>query len=395
MLAVVPEQMRLDTPEFGRFLAQNEIALTDGTPYHLAGLAEVLRPNPGLALRYLLIGGEPLREDVARRFYDNFSSALVCPQIINLYGPTECCVDATFEAVQRDFEFVTVGRPLQNVEVHILDAALRPVPINGIGEVCLGGVQVARGYCNAPALTDTCFCANPFEEGARLYRTGDRARWLPDGRVQMLGRIDQQVKVRGFRIELFEIEAALRQAAGIRDVAAGTVGTLPDLELCVWIVLEHGGEVEPLNIRQFLVERLPAAMIPTYFVQVEELPRNANGKIDHRKLPQPTESARPYRPFLPPRTETQKALTAIFANTLEVERVGISDDFLDLGGNSLKAIKVVASIHQVFQVAIGLPDLMQRRTVAELSEFLEALLWIRNSSTLPYEHSGDSETGVL
>ncbi|MFG1810658.1 amino acid adenylation domain-containing protein [Streptomyces sp. NPDC049040] len=314
-------------------------------------------PVAGCAsLRRIICSGEELPVDLALRCL----RALPDTELHNLYGPTEAAIDVSaWQCTQAGLAGrarVPIGSPIQNVTLHILDAHREPVPVGVPGELHIGGVAVALGYHRRPELT-----AERFADG--LYRTGDAARRLPDGTVEFLGRLDNQVKLRGLRIELGEIEAALRDKAGAREAA---VVVSADQRLIAYLV---GGPDDTAEARDALRGTLPDYMVPSHFVALDSLPLTPSGKLDRKALPEPEVTAAAYRE---PATEAQKVIAAVWAETLEIERVGLDDDFFDLGGHSLLAIQVVARLRAVLPAGgrpVGLVDMFSCRTVAELADF--------------------------
>jgi amino acid adenylation domain-containing protein len=336
-------------------------------------------PPPGEGLAYLFFGGEPLSKELVARSW----SALPHLQIWNIYGPTEATANASAARIIPGGE-VTIGRPIANTQIYILNSLLHPVPIGVPGELYIGGAGVARGYLNRPELTAGKFIPDPFSAApeARMYQTGDLARWRPDGNIEFLGRTDHQVKIRGFRIELGEIEAALGQHPAVREAVvlaredaardpSASLGT--EKRLVAYVVAEREPLPTTTDLRNFLKAKLPEYMVPAVFVLLEALPLMPNGKIDRRALPSPDRS-RPEldKAFMAPRTPTEELLAEIWAQLLDLERVGIHDNFFDLGGHSLLATQVVSRMRETFQVEIPLRRLFEVPTVAGLAESIEA-----------------------
>src|SRR6185436_10749454 len=308
-------------------------------PSMLQPFVEAVEAGRCGSLRHVVCSGEALPPALVRRFYDRFAGPVV---LTNLYGPTEAAVDVSCWTCPRDGAegVVPIGRPVWNTALYVLDAALRPVPVGIPGELYIGGVQVARGYQGRAAMTAERFVPDPFsaQGGARLYRTGDRARWRADGAIEYLGRLDFQVKVRGFRIELGEIEAALRQAPGVSDcTVVAREDETGDRRLVAYIV----GEAEVEALRDRLRRTLPEYMVPSAFVVLDALPLTANGKLDRKALPAPEGDAYARRSYEAPLGEVEAALAGIWAEVLGVERGGRRDHFFELGGHSLLAIKLV------------------------------------------------------
>ncbi|RKH39334.1 non-ribosomal peptide synthase/polyketide synthase, partial [Corallococcus sicarius] len=340
------------------------------TPSHLQLLARQLRPEEARGgARAFVIGGEALTAEHLT-FWREHAPAT---RLINEYGPTEtvvgCCVhEVTADAAPGSV--VSIGRPIANVDLHVLDADLRLVPVGVAGELYIGGVQLARGYWRRPDLTAERFIPHPFswKPGARLYRTGDRVRRNADGTLEFLGRLDSQVKVRGYRIELGEVEALLAACPGVSEAA---VVTREDGSGSAQLVAYVTGDVDAARLRQTLAEQLPAYMVPSAFIRLDALPLTPNGKVDSKALAGLGLEAGPREPtdtFRAPRTPTEQLLAGIWEQVLRVERVGLGDDFFDLGGHSLLATQLVSRIQGTFQVELPLGDIFEAPTLTALAE---------------------------
>ncbi|OPA89014.1 non-ribosomal peptide synthetase, partial [Pseudomonas fluorescens] len=306
-------------------------------------------------LRTLLIGGDRLRQFArAQRF-----------ELINNYGPTEATVVATSGKVEAG-QPLHIGKPVANATVYVLDESRRPVPLGVAGELYVGGKGVARGYLNRPELTAERFLQDPFNDG-RMYRTGDLARWLPDGNLEYLGRNDDQVKIRGMRIELGEIETQLNGLPGIQEAVV-----LVREERLVAYFTEHS-QLEALAvgaIRDHLVAHLPDYMVPVAYVKLDALPLTANGKLDRKALPAPDMSAVFTREYAAPQGEIENVLAQIWADVLQVERVGRHDHFFELGGHSLLAMRMVSQIRQRLGVELSLGDLFANPELTAVAQVL-------------------------
>jgi len=323
------------------------------------------------ALRFLLTGADTLHR---------YPSAGLPFSLINNYGPTECTVVATSGVISPDSPrngLPSIGSPIDNVRIHVLDEKLRQVP-NGVpGEIYIGGDSVARGYRNRPDLTAERFIANPFrsEEG-RLYRTGDLGRTLPNGEIAFLGRLDDQVKIRGYRIELNEINAVLNAHPSVQASVVIAREDVPgEKRLVAYTVLVAGAQRDEESLRELLRQRLPDYMEPAAFVWMESLPLTPNGKVDRAALPSPSieESLRD-REFIAPRTPVEEALAGIIQEVLKLPRVSMDDDFFHLGAHSLLGAQVVARVRGVFGTELKLLDVFDAPTVAELSVKIEEAL---------------------
>ncbi len=325
---------------------------------------EVLRP-----LRQLLVGGEALSVPHVRRALAELPGV----QLINGYGPTEgttftCCHPiASVEGITS----VPLGRPIANTRAYVLDEHLQPAPIGVPGELYIGGDGLARGYLNRPDLTADRFGCDPFgAEGARLYRTGDRVRWLADGTLAFLGRLDQQVKLRGFRIELGEVEAALEQHPALREAVVLAREDAPGQKrLVAYLSCREGAAAPTVNeLRAFVRQTLPEVMVPAAFVLLDALPLTANGKIDRRALPAPEDAERLELgdDFVAPRSDGEEALARIWASVLRLPKVGIHDNFFASGGDSILSIQIVSRA-SAEGIAVTPRQLFQHQTVAELA----------------------------
>ncbi|HVR99225.1 MAG TPA: amino acid adenylation domain-containing protein, partial [Thermoanaerobaculia bacterium] len=357
--AVVLADDVLALPELA---AADEVTLVNTVP---SGLAELVRAGalPD-SVRTVNLAGEPLRRELVSRLYE--SSGV--QEVYNLYGPSEDTTYSTGVLVARSEEREpSIGRPLANARVYVLDVlghGLRPVPPGAAGELWLGGEGLARGYLGRPDLTAERFRPDPFGgAGGRLYRTGDRARWLAAGELEFLGRLDHQVKVRGFRIEPGEIEAALARHPGVAEAAV----VVREDRLVAYVAPGP----DAAELRAFLRERLPEYMVPSSWVVLERLPRTPNGKVDRRALPALLER-RVERRFTAPRTPVEELLAGIWSDLLRVERVGADDDFFDLGGHSLLATQVVSRLRGALGVELPLRSLFEAPTVAALAARVEA-----------------------
>jgi amino acid adenylation domain-containing protein len=346
--------------------ARDEVTLVNTVP---SAMAELVRMG-GVpqSVTTVNLAGEPLQNVLARRVY----ALAGVEQLLNLYGPTEDTTYSTWALVERGGErAVTIGRPVANTQVYLLDSRLRPVAFGLAGELYLGGEGLARGYHGRPALTAERFVPDPFshEPGARMYRTGDLARYLADGRIEYLGRIDHQVKVRGFRIELGEIESALASHPGVRDV---TVIARDDAsgnkQLVAYFVAAQAQATTPAELRAHLRERLPVYMVPSLFVRLEAMPLTPNGKTDRKALPAPEEpDGASVEACESPRTETEAAMAELWRALLGRKQVGVHDNFFDLGGHSLLATQLVSRVRESFQVELPLRSVFEAATVAGLA----------------------------
>jgi len=316
-----------------------------------------------------LLGGEALPPSLARQLHN-----LLPGRLYNLYGPTETTVWSAAHRVDYIGNTVPIGHPIANTEIYLLDRNQQLVPIGVPGELLIGGDGVARGYLNRAELTAEKFIRHPFsaDPDARLYRTGDLARYRPDGAIEFLARIDNQVKLRGHRIELGEIETVLARASGVREAVVALREDEPgDERLAAYLVAspEHAPAIA--DLRHFLREKLPSHMIPSAFVFQDRLPLTPNGKVDRRKLPKP-ENRHPglETSFVSPRTELEKTIAKIWQELLRVEKVGLHDNFFDLGGHSLLVVRAQARLRDALGLDLAVVRLFQYPTISSLAGFL-------------------------
>ncbi|PSB59231.1 non-ribosomal peptide synthetase [Chamaesiphon polymorphus] len=340
--------------------------------------------------------GEALPRDLADRLLPKGK------ELWNLYGPTETTIWSAGYQLAANGKPITIGQPIANTQLYILDRHLQPVPIGVPGELHIGGAGIARGYLNRPELTAEKFIPNPFssDPDARLYKTGDLARWLPAGEVECLGRIDYQVKVRGFRIELGEIEANLLKSDAIKEAIVIVREDTPGEKVLVGYFVPATGTVDTAyavipELRQFLKASLPDFMVPTIFMVVEAMPLTPNGKVDRQALPKPDAVRRELAAnYLAPRSEMEQEIANIWAEVLKVERIGIYDNFFELGGYSLLAIQIVSRMRKAFSVEILLPTLFEIPTIADLAARIETLRWVLQEEQFSQTGS-DYEEGEL
>jgi acyl carrier protein len=280
--------------------------------------------------------------------------------------------------------------------MYILDHNLSPVPIGCTGELHIGGIQVARGYLNRPELTAEKFIPDPFSAApdARLYKTGDLARYLPDGSIEYLGRIDFQVKIRGLRVELGEIEARLAELNAVDKCVVIVREDRPgDQRLVAYYVVKPGVDVSISDWRSYLRSKLPEFMIPQHFVELDSIPISPNGKVDRKALPKPEAEKACEKNYVAPRTGAEQKIAAIWQEVLNRERVGVSDDFFELGGHSLLATQVMSRINRLFKIQLSLRRFFEARTIEALAEFLDTSLWNTEDSKV-FDLAGIEEREV-
>ena len=347
------------------------------------------RPPQLPHLRRILCSGEALNPVQPHRLYEQGVIGRDVP-VHNLYGPTEAAVEVTWYPCGPETTAVPIGKPITAVRTHVLDRSGNPCPVGVPGELCLGGVQVARGYVNRPGLTGERFIPDPFSEesGARLYRTGDLTRWQPDGNLAYLGRIDRQVKLRGFRIEPGEIENRLTEAPGVASAAVMIREDMPGYpQLMGYVVPIEGATVAEEDLRNHLRGSLPDYMIPAAVLTLDALPLNISGKLDVKQLPAPVWESRT-QTYTAPRNPDEEAMAEVWAEILGVNRVGMNDDFFSLGGHSLLAVRLMSRIRERFGVELPLAALFEGPTAASLTALLkrDQTAW---SPLVPIRTEGD------
>jgi len=316
------------------------------------------------SLKQLFVGGEALSYELNQRFFQQLNC-----ELYNVYGPTEAAVDTTMWHCQPNCESISIGRPIANVQVYILDRHLKPVPIGVAGELHIGGMGLARGYLNQPQLTAEKFIPNPFGEG-KLYKTGDLVRYLPDGNIEYLGRIDNQVKLRGLRIELGEIETVLESHPQVEQTVVIMREDTPNNQRLVAYLTIKDQLLTPKDFHRFLQEKLPVYMIPSAFIILLDFPLNPNGKIDFHQLPMPDEISKVESPYLAPRNQTETNLVALWQQLLQQGKIGVNDNFFELGGHSLQAMNLMALIYEKMEIEIPLSMIYEKPTIAQLSEYI-------------------------
>ncbi|QHM08465.1 plipastatin non-ribosomal peptide synthetase PpsC [Bacillus subtilis] len=356
------QQTFLDSHQLKRYIEHQGITtiwLTSSLFNHLTEQNEQTFSQ----LKHLIIGGEALSPSHVNRIRN------VCPEVSiwNGYGPTENTTFSTCLHIQKTYELsIPIGRPVGNSTAYILNQWGVLQPVGAVGELCVGGDGVARGYLGRPDLTKEKFVPHPFAPGDRLYRTGDLARWLPDGTIEYVGRIDDQVKVRGYRVELGEIESALRQIDGVKEAAVlARTGQSGSKELFGYISVKAGTNAE--QVRSLLARSLPNYMIPAYIIEMETLPLTSNGKLNRKALPEPNFTSK--QTYAPPRNDLEDQLVLIWQEVLGIQRIGIEDSFFELGGDSIKALQVSARLGR-YGLSLQVSDLFRHPKIKDLSPFI-------------------------
>jgi len=374
-LICVPYWVARSPRDFYGLLAKEQVTVLNQTPaafYQIIQVEDSGLVEP-LALRYVIFGGEALNFVNLRRWFDRHGDRK--PRLINMYGITETTVHVTYRPVTTQDSLIEtrslIGTPIPDLRLYLLDSQLRPVLPGVAGEIYVGGAGVARGYLNRPQLTAERFVADPFagQPGALMYRSGDLARLLDNGDIEYLGRGDMQVKIRGFRIELGEIEATLVEHPGVQQAVVSARRDGPgEQKLVAYFVKGAAGSPTARDLRDFLGARLPEHMIPYAYVQLDALPLTVNGKIDRAVLPPPTVAI----PAEPDATATQleREIVDIWCQTLGKQRIGLGDNFFDLGGDSLLLATVHTNVREKLKIEISITDLFEFPTVRSLARHL-------------------------
>ncbi len=288
--------------------------------------------------------------------------------VLNGYGPTETTVIVTSAELTKT-DKITIGRPMNNAKIYILDKNLLPVPIGVVGEIYIGGHGLAIGYINNKKLTDSVFIQSPFSQDEKLYKSGDLGRWLAEGEIDILGRADSQVKIRGFRIELEEIEKRILEVSDINKVHVAVIGDDANKKLCVYYVSRN--DVDIKQIKADLKKYLPLYMIPAFFIRVDKMPLSPNGKIDERLLPKPDVSSLVSEAFTKPETDLERELYSIWSDVLQESNFGVDSEFIDAGGDSLSIIQVVSKTSSKYQVEIPISIMNESLTIRKMAQYIE------------------------
>ncbi|MUG92154.1 amino acid adenylation domain-containing protein [Scytonema sp. UIC 10036] len=375
-LHVLSQKLIYDSRAIGDYFYLHHIDCLKIAPSHLAAL-QISSSNPEKILpnHWLLLGGESLSWAWAQRFQ------LLAPNctIFNHYGPTETTVGVLTNRLEKDLvnkpaSTVPIGRPIPNTQIYLLDSHLQPVPVGVPADLYVSGASLTRAYLNKPDLTAEKFIPNPFSEeaGTRLYKTGDLACYLPDGNIKFLGRLDHQVKIRGYRIELGEIEAVVRQHLSVKEVAVLVrEDAAGDKRLVAYVVTKREMYTDN-SLRSFLEQKLPNYMIPSAFVNLESLPVTPHGKLDYKALQNSTDICLKLTgDYVAPTSEVERTIAAIWQEVLNVEKVGIHDNFFDLGGHSLLVVEIHTKLQNVFNKDISIMELFKYPNISSLSKYLK------------------------
>jgi acyl-coenzyme A synthetase/AMP-(fatty) acid ligase/acyl carrier protein len=394
-LVIVPQGMQQDLGFFAHLIAEQRVTAIDVPTPQLQVLLEDADFLNCTCLKRVTCASDSMLGEVKDRYFE-----LLGAELVHMYGPCEASIGSTFHKCEPggDEHIVTVGKPVSNTQVYILDSYMNPLPIGLSGEIYIGGVGITRGYLHKPDATAEKFVPDLFskEPGARLYRTGDRGRYRPDGNLEFGGRIDNQIKIRGFRIELGDIEAAMMKHPHVKEAvviartvnersgqdAGGSPGssnghrvpkpaTYGVKRLAAYFVPDGSDAPSAGELRRFLAKRLPDYMVPPIYVPLNELPLTSSGKIDRRALPALAQAALSLEDdFVAPRNAVEEVVAAIWSEVLEVEQVSAHGNFFELGGHSIAAAQVVYRVRDLFRIELPVRCIFEGPTVAELSQAL-------------------------
>ncbi len=363
---LMKKETLMDKALFYEFIEKNKINIIQFVPITLRNL--LLENKKMNSLKVVTCGGEKLEDTLKDAVLEKGYN------LYNHYGPTEITVDAL--SIKCTKEKVTIGKPIDNTKVYVLDKYNKLLPIGAVGELCISGAGLARGYLNKPTLTKEKFVENPYDPKRKMYKSGDLVKWNEAGNIEFIGRVDDQVKIRGFRIETGEIENRILKYEGIKE--AVVIKRKEEEEyLCAYFVGEE--KIETNNIKAEIMKYLPNYMIPAYFVQLEEIPLRSNKKIDKKALPNPEKNRNIEKEYVCGRNEIEEKLLKIYEEVLNLNQVGILDNFFELGGHSLKAMIVIGKIHKELGIKISIQELFKNPTVEKIGDY------IQNIDKNPYE----------
>ncbi|ETS29612.1 amino acid adenylation enzyme/thioester reductase family protein [Photorhabdus khanii NC19] len=375
-LHLIDNESRQNVTQFWALCKQQGITHMSLPFQYWNSLTEIGFPDHNSSLLSICIGGEKIPADAINRWMESRAGSI---KLVNCYGPTETTITATLYCPERHDKYIdSIGRPLDDTRIYLLDKYQRPVPLGAIGEIYIGGNGVSRGYLNQPQMTAEHFMADPFssQPGARMYKSGDLARYYPDGGIEYIGRNDHQVKIRGFRIELGEIEQLLTSHPVVYETAVIARRDIDDIpRLVAYLTLKQGEEIPQLAeiLRQYLSASLPDYMVPSAFVVLAHLPLTPNGKLDRQALPIPIDTDYEQQVYAAPQNELEEILAEIWSALLNIERIGRNDDFFVLGGHSLSMVKLISILQSEIGYKIPMSNLFKYSTLKSMSEYLYRL----------------------
>lgn len=354
-----------------KIMRENKTTIIKLTPSHLSLLKDL--KNKGSSLKSLIVGGENLEVSLAKSIHESFDGDI---DIFNEYGPTETTIGCMIHKYDYEHDIrnsVPIGIPANNVKLYVLDKSLNPVPIGCVGELYISGDGVARGYLNKPVLTNERFVENKYMNEKKMYKTGDLVKFINYGIIEFVGRNDTQIKIRGFRIELEEIKKQILIYKNIKEVVIVVHKDVNRHEyLCAYFVANNKIDIE--DLRQFLLSKLPSYMVPTFFIPLEKLPLTINGKLNSKLLPLPSESIEGINEYKAPGNEIELQIAKIWQKLLEIEKVSVSSNFFDIGGNSLLLIQMQAQLQKYYPGKVTMADIFLYPTISKLAGYIETNL---------------------
>ena len=363
-VVIASKEEQNDPKAFKNIVLRENINMIQTTPSRMQLFLQDNEAAECMAqLTDIMIGGEPFPENLYHTL-----TRYTKGKIYNMYGPTETTVWSTMDEI-KDCSVISIGRPIRNTQIYILDRNNKLQPIGVSGELCIAGYGLAEGYYKDQKLTYEKFIANPFKKGERLYKTGDMAKWLEDGRIECQGRLDDQVKVRGYRIETGEIEAQIMKCAEVsKAVVIAKTDPHGSNYLCAYLV--GSSKLNITDLKKSLAKMLPDYMIPSYFVEIDNIPTLPNGKINKKALPAPTSILKGKQQYIPPQDENEEKIISIMRNILNIKDMGVTDNFYELGGHSLNTVMLSSRIYKEFQVEVRLKEIYQHPTARELAKLI-------------------------
>lgn len=395
-LVVAPKEVVQDSVAFFDFLVEQEITILNLTPSAFRSLISMNEDRFSEikhSIRNVIFGGETLIPATLKAWHLNYPEC----KLINMYGNSETTVHAAYKEItsnEIELNKTNIGAPIPTLSCYVLDVDLKPCAPGVIGELCVGGAGVARGYLNNTDLTNEKFIDNPFVKGEKMFLSGDYARMLPTGDIEYIGRRDEQVKIRGHRVELAEVESELKALREVKDAVVITFKNNADeFELIAYYIL-HSSENQEVSIRDILGDSLPIYKIPSLFVKMEEFPLTRNGKLDKEALPFPSEEELSRRSYVAPDNEIQQTVVEIWEQVLERTNIGIRDNFFELGGHSVKATRVISKIQESFGVKINLGSLFIDPTIESLAKQISTLTWMAEQNN-QHEMEGEGEELII
>ena len=380
-VVIVPKETTQNPNEFIKLIIQEKITILNQVPgaFYNLNNDESLTGIDKLELRYVIFGGDKLNPSKLRYWKEKFPSV----KFVNMFGITETTVHVTYKELLLDDmkdDRSNIGKPIPTLKTLVLDKNRKLLPLGVAGELCISGAGVSRGYLDRDDLTKEKFIKNPFKKNDKLYCSGDLVRYLTNGDLEYLGRIDDQIQLRGFRIELGEIEEVLKNYPKINNALVCVQEINGEKHICAYLICDKEADIDvEINfLKEFLKKELPSYMVPSFFIEIEEIPLTVNGKINKKVLPVPEETFIRSKDYVAPSSEQEKKLVEVWETVLGIENIGIEDNFFEIGGHSLKAIEVISLIYKEFNIEIPLGEFYEATTIREIAKIITTILWNKN-----------------